>query len=475
MSKAVRTASSNSLLFRDTSVMNRHPSSSKQPLEHVIRLLVAPSGFKESLGPEKVADCIEEGVRRVLDEKAAFIRKAPLHDGGEGFAVALTSVNGGELRHLEVTGPTGQPIQSCYGVFGEDKKTAVIDMASAAGLRLVPRDCRDPHHHDNLIAAALNRGCTKIIVGCGDSGTSDGGAGMLQALGIQLLAKDGSTLPVAQGGGSLCDLDSICLDGIHPHLRNKDNEVQLEAVCNIKNVLCGPYGVARVYGPQKGATPEQVERLSIALERLAVAVQPIYTQGEEDGEGKEEIGSLPGSGASGGMGTGLLLLGARLRARQEAIDEYFGLATLFDEPWDIVITSEGSLDSQSTHGKMTSEISKRAREHGAQVIALAGSIGEDASEVYRVGISAYMSILDGPSDLEEAKRNTDKLLRNAAEKAIRMILAGITLKRNEPPRSPSPRPAIVAPRKEEIPRGKLLSSGREGGRSLFKLARVATT
>ncbi|KAK6858462.1 hypothetical protein PG995_006161 [Apiospora arundinis] len=459
--------------------MIRHPSSSKQPLGHVIRLLVAPSGFKESLGPEKVADCIEDGVRRVLDEKAAFIRKAPLHDGGEGFAIALTSVNRGELRHLEVTGPTGQPIQSCYGVFGEDKKTAVIDMASAAGLRLVPRDCRDPtttttYGVGQLIAAALDQGCTKIIVGCGDSGTSDGGAGMLQALGVQLLAKDGSTLPVAQGGGSLCDLDSICLDGIHPHLRSKDNEVQIEAVCNIKNVLCGPYGVARVYGPQKGATPEQVERLSIALERLAMVAQPIYNQGEEEEE-KEEIGNLPGSGASGGMGTGLLLLGARLRARQEAIDEYFGLATLFDEPWDIVITGEGSLDSQSTHGKMTAEIAKRAQEHGAQVIALAGSIGEDASEVYRVGISAYMSILDGPSDLEEAKRNTDKLLRNAAEKAIRMILAGITLRLNEPPRSPSPRPAIVPPRKEEIPRGKLLASGREGGRSLFKPARVATT
>lgn len=206
--------------------MNRHPSSSKQPLEHVIRLLVAPSGFKESLGPEKVADCIEDGVRRVLDEKAAFIRKAPLHDGGEGFAIALTSVHGGELRHLEVTGPTGQPIQSCYGVFEEDKKTAVIDMASAAGLRLVPGDCRDPtttttYGVGQLIAAALDQGCTKIIIGCGDSGTSDGGAGMLQALGVQLLAKDRSALPLAQGGGSLCDLDSICLDGIHPHLQSK--------------------------------------------------------------------------------------------------------------------------------------------------------------------------------------------------------------------------------------------------------------
>ncbi|KAK7911972.1 glycerate kinase [Apiospora marii] len=454
-------------MFRSKFKLDRLQSFTKKPHEHDIRLLIAPSGFKETLGPEQVADCIEDGVRRVLDEKTAFIRKVPLHDGGEGFAIALTSVKGGELRHLEVTGPTGEPVQSSFGLFGEDNKTAVIDMASAAGLRLVPRDCRDPtstttYGVGQLVAAALDEGCTKIIIGCGDSGTSDGGAGMLQALGVQLRAKDGSVLPIAQGGGSLSDLDSICLDEIHPRLRST---VLIEAVCNIKNVLCGPRGVARVYGPQKGATPDQVEHLSLALEKLATAAQPICGR-------KEEIGNLPGSGASGGLGTGLLLLGAQLRARQEAIDDYFGLATLFDEPWDIVITGEGSLDSQSTHGKMTVEIAKRAQARGAKVIALAGSIGEDASEVYQVGISAFMSIVDGPSDLEEAKRNTDKLLRNAAEKAIRMIQAGTTLRRNERPR-PSAPATLVSSRKES-PRGKLLP-GREGDRSLLKFARVATT
>ncbi|KAK8112767.1 glycerate kinase [Apiospora sp. TS-2023a] len=457
-------------MFRNKFKLDRLQSFTKKPHEHDIRLLIAPSGFKETLGPEQVADCIEDGVRRVLDKKTAFIRKVPLHDGGEGFAIALTSVKGGELRHLEVTGPTGQLIQSSYGVFGEDNKTAVIDMASAAGLRLVPRDCRDPtatttYGVGQLIVAALDQGCTKIIIGCGDSGTSDGGAGMLQALGVQLRAKDGSVLPMAEGGGSLSDLDSICLDEIHPRLRSKGDPILIEAVCNIKNVLCGPRGVARVYGPQKGATPEQVEQLALALEKLATAAQPIC-------RGEEEIGSLPGSGASGGLGTGLLVLGARLRARQDAIDEYFGLATLFDEHWDIVITGEGSLDSQSTHGKMTVEIAKRAQARGAKVIALAGSTGEDANEVYQVGISAFMSILDGPSDLEEAKRNTDKLLRNAAEKAIRMIQAGTTLRRNERPRPPV-LAALVPPRAENL-RGKLLP-GREGDRSLLKFARVATT
>lgn len=213
-------------MFRTKFELDRLQSFTKKPHEHDIRLLVAPSGFKETLGPEQVADCIEDGVRRVLDEKTAFIRKVPLHDGGEGFAIALTSVKGGELRHLEVTGPTGQSIQSCYGVFEENNnKTAVIDMASAAGLRLVPRDCRDPtvtttYGVGQLVAAALDEGCTKIIIGCGDSGTSDGGAGMLQALGVQLRAKDGSVLPMARGGGGLSDLASICLDQMHPRLRS---------------------------------------------------------------------------------------------------------------------------------------------------------------------------------------------------------------------------------------------------------------
>ncbi|KAK8079039.1 glycerate kinase [Apiospora phragmitis] len=347
-------------------------------------------------------------------------------------------------------------------------------MASAAGLRLVPKDCRDPtatttYGVGQLMAAALDQGCNKIIIGCGDSGTSDGGAGMLQALECSYVQRTDPSCRQRREAGAYPTWTASVWMGYIPGYETKnstDNKVQIEAVCNIKNVLCGPRGVARVYGPQKGATPEQVERLSVALEKLAAAAQPICG-GEE-----EEIGNLPGRGASGGLGAGLLLLGARLRARQEAIDEYFGLATLFDaEPWDIVITGEGSLDSQSTHGKMTVEIAKRAQEHGAKVIALAGSIGEDASEVYQVGISAFMSIVDGPSDLEEAKKHTDKLLRNAAEKAIRMVQAGITLRQNEAPR---PAPPVIMPPRKESPRGKLLPD-REGDRSLLKFARVATS
>lgn len=188
-----------------------------------LRILIAPSGFKESLEPDEAAACIEKGIRRVLDNATSIVRRMPVHDGGEGFCKALVAAKGGEIRPITVLGPHKTPIPSHYGVISEDKRTAVLDMASAAGLRLVRRDCRDPtattsYGVGQLIAAALDEGCTKIIIGCGDSGTSDGGAGMLQALGARLLDDNDQELPTAAGGGSLIHLRSICLDGLHPRL-----------------------------------------------------------------------------------------------------------------------------------------------------------------------------------------------------------------------------------------------------------------
>lgn len=190
-----------------------------------LRILIAPSGFKESIEPDEAATCIENGIRRVVNRDTTVVHRAPVHDGGEGFCRALVAARGGEFRHIQVVGPTKKPITSYYGILGEDRRTAVLDMASAAGLRLVPRDCRDPttttsYGVGQLIAAALDEGCTKIIVGCGDSGTSDGGAGMLQALGVRLLDEQGRELPTAGGGGSLVNLQRICLQRLHPRLHS---------------------------------------------------------------------------------------------------------------------------------------------------------------------------------------------------------------------------------------------------------------
>ena len=336
---------------------------------HPLRILVAPSGFKESLGPEHVADAIEAGIRTVLDGNFVILRKLPLHDGGEGFARALVATHGGFIIDVPVTGPTRSLVESHLGFIGKDKKTAVLDMAAAAGLRLVPKDERDPtitttYGVGELIREALDAGSTKIIIGCGDSGTSDGGAGMLQALGVRLLDAEGEELPKAGGGRSLARLASICWDGVHPRLRESAgksprphlhtcfnaitvDKVQIEAVCNVKNVLCGPKGVARVYGPQKGATPEQVDMLAASLERLAQVAQSTL---------EEDISQAPGSGASGGLGTGLMLLGATLRARAEAINEYFEFDRVFENQWDFVITAEGALDFQSPNGKVSQSL-----------------------------------------------------------------------------------------------------------------------
>jgi hypothetical protein len=226
-----------------------------------MQILVSPTGFKESLEPHVAADCIEAGILRVVPD--ANVRKVPLVDGGEGFARALVAAKGGECRSCSVTGPVNQPVLSHYGFLRgkSGQTTAVIEMAAVAGLRLVPKGMRDPtatttYGVGELMVAALDEGAEHIIIGCGDSGTSDGGVGMCQALGARFLDRDGEELPLASGGRTLTDLIDIDLSHIHPRLR----DVTIDALCNWKNVLCGKNGVARVYGPQKGATPEQVQR-----------------------------------------------------------------------------------------------------------------------------------------------------------------------------------------------------------------------
>lgn len=243
---------------------------------------------------------------------------------------------------------------------------------------------------------------------------------MLQALGVKLLDLDGNDIPAASGGAALSKLASISLDDIHPRLRpGAADRVKIEAVCNIKNILCGPNGVARVYGPQKGATKVQVEILSGALNRLAAALEPILAT---------DISYTPGSGASGGLGVGLMLLGAELRARSEAINDYFHIDDILDQRWDFVFTAEGSLDSQSAKGKMTVEVARRARDYGAQVIALAGTIGDGADTVYEEGIEAFTSILNAPLSLEQAIKETEKLVKDSAERTMRMIQTGMSIR-----------------------------------------------
>ncbi|HEY9695577.1 MAG TPA: glycerate kinase [Oculatellaceae cyanobacterium] len=378
-----------------------------------LRILIAPSGFKESLEADEVTDCIATGILRVLPD--AEIQKAPLVDGGEGFTKALVAATGGTLHHLTVTGPVGQPVKSHFGFLGgTDTKTAILEMAAAAGLRLVPRNVRDPlvtttYGVGELIKAALDAGAERLLIGCGDSGTNDGGAGMAQALGVHLLDADGNELGL--GGGELPKLARIDMSDRDPRLAS----VQIDVACNWHNVLCGDHGVARVFGPQKGASPETVEKLATALDNYATVI---------DRDLGIDVREMPGSGASGGLGTGLhALLGAKLHSRYDIVMKYLEIDSLLHDV-DLVITGEGCIDRQTPKGKIPAEVARRAKKYNLPVIALVGSIGKDAEMNYQHGIDTFFNILDQPCDLTDAIANAPELLTQATERVMRSILIG---------------------------------------------------
>ncbi len=378
-----------------------------------LTILVAPSGFKESLSVDDVTRAISDGICRAMPN--ARILAAPMVDGGEGTVQALVRATGGHIVTARVLGPVGKPVDSFFGIMGGDgPKTAVIEMAAAAGLSLVPRDMRNPmlttsYGVGQLILAALDQGVERILVGCGDSGINDGGAGLAQALGVRLLDAHGSELSF--GGGALLDLSRVDLCGLDPRLSN----VQIDAAVNWHNMLLGEKGVARVFGPQKGASPEQVEDLDRAMCRWASFIERATGH---------DVASAQGAGASGGLGAGLIgFAGATLHPRFDIILSYLEFDRLLAQA-DLVVTAEGSLDGQSPYGKVPCEVARRAEAKGIPTIALAGTIGRGVDQTFAHGISAFASILKRPCTLEEAIRDGEKLLRHASEDAIRMMAVG---------------------------------------------------
>lgn len=322
------------------------------------------------------------------------------------------------MHALRVTGPVGHPVDSFFGFLGgRARRTAVIEMAAAAGLRLVPRERRNPmlttsQGVGELIRAALDAGAQRILLGCGDSGVNDGGSGMVQALGARLLDDQG--LPIGPGGAELVRLARIDLSQLDPRLAG----VQLDAAVNWHNQLLGERGVARVFGPQKGATPEQVVVLEGALERYARHV--LAATGRD-------VGAMQGAGASGGLGAGFAgLLGGTLHPRFDIVMQYLELDSLLDQA-DLVFTAEGSLDGQTPYGKVPAEVAQRAKQRGLPVIALAGTIGKGVAINFEHGIDAFASIVKRPCTLDHAIANAGKLLRRAAEDALRMVGIGLAL------------------------------------------------
>lgn len=375
-----------------------------------MRVLVASDSFKGSLSSIGVGEAVTEGIRKVYP--LADVRIIPIADGGEGTVEALVTAGRGRYLKKAVSSPLGEPIEAVMGLLPDG--TAVIEMAAASGLPLVPKDKRNPlrtttRGTGELIKAALDEGAGKILIGIGGSATNDGGAGVAQVLGARLLDSQGRE--ISPGGAALANLDVIDVSRLDPRLQ----DVDIAVICDVDNPLCGPRGASTVYGPQKGASPDMVRQLDQNLNHFAEVINRQLGR---------DIRNIPGAGAAGGLGGGLLAFTkAELKSGAEAV-----LDTIrFDEmvcDYDLVITGEGRIDAQSAYGKVPKGVGTRAQKQGKPVIAIVGSLGEGAEVMYEYGLQAIVPIVNRPMTLEEAVEHAYELVVQAAERVSRLLQTG---------------------------------------------------
>lgn len=374
-----------------------------------MKVLLAPDSFKGSFTSFQVSEHLKEGIVRVYPE--AEFKALSIADGGEGTVESIVSAVGGRYETVRVRGPLGEEVSARYGILKDN--TAVIELAEASGLALVPADRRNPmltstYGFGQLIRDALDKGCRKMVLGIGGSATNDGGAGMAQALGVRFLDKAENEIRVA--GGNLDRIETIDMQGLDPRLA----EAEILVACDVENPLCGEKGAAGVYGPQKGATPEMVGQLDEHLKHLAGKIK-ISCQ--------KDVLNVPGAGAAGGAGGGLMaFLNARL---VKGIDFILDLIEMDRHvAWaDMVITGEGRMDGQSVYGKVPVGVAGRAKKLGRPVFAICGFIGEGAEKVHGCGIDAILSSIVAPVSLEQAIQESPKRLADAGERLFRIIKA----------------------------------------------------
>jgi glycerate kinase len=370
-----------------------------------MKIVIAPDSFKESLSALEAANAIERGFKLVFPN--AVYCKMPMADGGEGTVQSLVDATNGKIEERFVTGPLGEPVKAFFGLIG-DGKTAVIEMAAASGLHLVPVENRNPlvtstRGTGELISAALDCGVKHIIIGLGGSATNDGGAGMVQALGGRLLDEVGND--IGSGGGSLSQLVTIDLTGLDDRLKN----VQIEVACDVDNPLTGPRGASAIFGPQKGATTEMIELLDKNLSHFADVAEGALGKSFRD---------IEGVGAAGGLGASLLaFLNADLKRGIQIVLNAVNFEEVIKDA-DLVITGEGRIDSQTIYGKTPIGVAKAAKKYGVPVIGLAGSLSQDSDVVYEHGIDALFSIVPGtvtlPDAYEHAAHYMERTARNIA-------------------------------------------------------------
>ncbi|SYZ83632.1 glycerate kinase [Vibrio paracholerae] len=372
-----------------------------------MKVVIAPDSFKESLTAKQVCDSIQAGLARVW-HYAKFVA-IPVADGGEGTVQSLVDATQGRLVEVKVMGPQGKRVEAFYGMLG-DNQTAVIEMAAASGLHHVPLAQRDPKLTTSfgtgeLIRHALDQGVTKLIIGLGGSATNDGGVGMLAALGARFTNADGE--PIQLTGGGLRELTHIDLQDFDPRLQHCD----ILVACDVNNPLCGDKGASAVFGPQKGATPEDVQLLDGALRQFGLLTEKVT--------GKMVLESA-GAGAAGGMGAALLAYTeARLRPGIEIVLETVQLAHQVSDA-DLVITGEGRIDSQTVHGKTPMGVAKVAKRFDVPVLALCGCTGDNYQAVYQCGIDAVFAAVPRAMSLEDALKESDFNLADLAENVARL-------------------------------------------------------
>ena len=372
-----------------------------------MKIVIAPDSFKDSLSAQAVAQAIARGLTDVWPD--AELVECPMADGGEGTIEAVLAACGGQWMTTHVNGPLGQPLDAQWGWLPETR-TAIIEMAMASGLQLLTLEQRDAtvtstQGTGQLIRAALEAGAQRIILAIGGSATNDAGTGMLSALGARFLGDDGQPLP--PGGLALAKVARIEIGGLDERLR----DVQFEVAADVDNPLCGLNGASHIFGPQKGASPEQVLALDAALGHFADQSAKALGKDERD---------YPGCGAAGGMGfAAKAYLNASFRPGVEVVADLTGLADALDGA-DLVITGEGRFDAQTLRGKTPFGVARIARRKGVPVIVLAGTLGEGYADLYAHGISAAFALTSGPMTLEQACRDAATLLHDRSRDLARV-------------------------------------------------------
>ena len=376
-----------------------------------MKIVIAPQGFKAGISGLEAAEAIARGVLTALPSAETVL--APVADGGDGTLNALVDATGGEVFTSTVTGPLGQPLEARWGVMG-DGATAVVEMALASGLALLPQRRRNPRitttaGTGEIVKEALDKGFTRIIVGLGGSATNDGGAGLASALGAQFLDSQGRILP--PGGAALARLDRIETSGLHPALQDST----IIAATDVTNPLCGPEGASAVFGPQKGANPEMVQELDAALANYAQVVAR-HLGGD--------VSEQPGAGAAGGLGAGLMAFtGATLQPGIDMVCEVLNFDALLQGA-DLVITGEGRADHSTIFNKAPVGVARHANAQGVPTVLMAGSLGPGHEALHEHGLAAVVCIADRPMSFEASLSRSAELLESAAERTLRLVLAG---------------------------------------------------